>query len=118
MCISETSEVAEGQLSAQTENKMIGGKVGDEISKLCAGQATKMCWRMALLSLYGHTGMEKRLIDEVQTRNTFKHNQTKTCIGETSELTDRQLCAQKEKVVYFQTETKLLVATQVMCPKY
>ena len=41
MCISETSELAERQWSAQTENKMIGGKVGHEISKQCAGQATK-----------------------------------------------------------------------------
>ena len=39
--IGETSELAERQLSAQTENKMIGGKVVDEISKLCASQGTK-----------------------------------------------------------------------------
>ena len=41
MGVSETSELTERQLSAQTENKMIGGEVGDEISKLCASQATK-----------------------------------------------------------------------------
>ena len=41
MGVSETSELTERQLSAQTENKMIGGEVGDEISKLCASQVTK-----------------------------------------------------------------------------
>ena len=41
MGISKTSELTERQLSAQTENKMISGEVGDEISKLCASQATK-----------------------------------------------------------------------------
>ena len=57
-------------------------------------------------------------MDEVQTRNTFRHNQTKTCIGETSELAERQLGSQNENVMSFQTETKLLVVMQVMCPKY
>ena len=118
MCVSETSEPIERQLSAQTKNKMVGGKAGNKISKLCAGQATKNICRMALLSLYGHTEMEKRLVDEVQKRNIFRHNQRKTCIGETSELAERELCAQNESVVSFQTETKLLVVTQVMCPKY
>ena len=61
--------------------------------------------------------MEKRLIDEVQIRNTFRHNQTKTCIGETRELAERQLSAQNENLVPFQIETKLLVVTQVMCSK-
>ena len=73
---------------------------------------------MGLLGLYGRTGMEKSLMDEVQKRNTFRHNQTTTCIGETSELAQKQLCAQNENVVSFQTKTKLLVVTQVMCPKY
>ena len=77
----------------------------------------KMSWRMALLSLYGHTGMEKRLMDEVQTRNTFRHNQAKPCIGETRELTERQLTAQNENLVPFQIETKLLVVKQGMCSK-
>ena len=74
MCVSETSELTKRQLSAQTENKMVGGGAGDKISKLCAGQATKMCWRMALPSLYGHTGMEKRLMDEVQKRKQIVRN--------------------------------------------
>ena len=72
---------------------------------------------MALLSLYGHTViMEKRLMDEVQKQNTFRRNQAKTCISETSELAERQLCAQNEKVyvVSFQAETKLSVVTQVI----
>ena len=41
MCVSETSELTERQLSAQTEKKMVDGKAGIKISKLCAGQVTK-----------------------------------------------------------------------------
>ena len=37
----------------------------------------KMCWWMALLSLWGHTGMEKREMDEAEERNMFRHIQTK-----------------------------------------
>ena len=43
LCVSETIELTEGQLSTQTGNKMVGDKVSCEISKLCAGQATKNC---------------------------------------------------------------------------
>ena len=41
MCVSKTSELTERQLYTQTGNKMVGGKAGDKISKLCTGQATK-----------------------------------------------------------------------------
>ena len=59
MCVSKVSELTKRELCAQTENKMEGGKAGNEISKLCTGRRLKMGLRMALLSLYGHTGMEK-----------------------------------------------------------
>ena len=42
MCVSETSELTERQLTAQTENGMVGGETGIKISKLCAGHATKI----------------------------------------------------------------------------
>ena len=53
----------------------------------------KMCWWMALLSLGGHTGMEKRQMVEIQKRNMFRHIQTKKCvyICKTSEMAERQL---------------------------
>ena len=63
----------------------------------------KMCRWMALLSLairWGHTKHKAK-------RNIFRHIQTKNVyICETSELAERQL--------YAQTETKWLVARQVM----
>ena len=40
----------------------------------------KMCWWMALLSLRGHTGMEKKQMDETQKRKMFRHIQTKKCV--------------------------------------
>ena len=43
LCASETSELTERQLPTQTGNKMVGDEVSCEISKLCAGQATKNC---------------------------------------------------------------------------
>ena len=41
MCISKTSELAERQLYAQNENKMVVDEAGNTITKLCTGQATK-----------------------------------------------------------------------------
>ena len=41
MCVSETSELTKKQWSAQIENKMVAGEVGNKISKLCASQVTK-----------------------------------------------------------------------------
>ena len=41
MCVSETSELIKRQLSVQTENTIVGGEVGNKISKQCAGQATE-----------------------------------------------------------------------------
>ena len=41
MCLSETSALTNRQLTAETENKMVGGKAGNEIRKLRAGQVTK-----------------------------------------------------------------------------
>ena len=43
LCVSEMSELTERQLFTQTGNKMEGDEVSCEISKLCAGQATKSC---------------------------------------------------------------------------
>ena len=43
LCVSETSELAERQLSTQTGNKMVGDEVSCEIGKLCTVQATKNC---------------------------------------------------------------------------
>ena len=40
----------------------------------------KMCWWIALPSLWGHTGMEKRQTDEAQKLNMFRHIQTKKCV--------------------------------------
>ena len=39
-----------------------------------------MRWRMALLSLWGHTWMEKRQMDDSQKRNILRQNQTKKCV--------------------------------------
>ena len=43
LCVCETIELTEGQLSTQTGNKIVGDKVSCEMSKLCTGQATKNC---------------------------------------------------------------------------
>ena len=66
---------------------------------------------MAVLSLYGHTGMENRQTDEAKKLNIFRHNQTeqsnyKMCISKTSGLAERQL--------YAENEIKWLVVKQVM----
>ena len=37
----------------------------------------KICWWMALLSLWGYTGMEKGQMDEAQKRNMFIYIKTK-----------------------------------------
>ena len=44
MCVSKVSELTKRELCAQTENKMVDGKASNEISKLCANQATKNVW--------------------------------------------------------------------------
>ena len=99
LCVSETSELTKRQLFAQTENKMMGDKASNKISKLCV--ARRLCWKMALLSLCECIEMEKRLLGKVQKRNTIRHNLTKTCISETNELAERQLCAQNRNRCLF-----------------
>ena len=43
LCVSQTIELTERQLSTQTGNKMVGDEVSCEISKLSASQATNNC---------------------------------------------------------------------------
>ena len=60
-------------MSAQTENKMVGGKTGNKISKLYAGQATKNVLEDGMET-------EKRQMDEAQKRNLFRHVKTENCV--------------------------------------
>ena len=82
MCASETNELTKRQLSAQTENKMVGGKTGNKISKLCAGQATKNVLEDGSTEpVWAHwAGTEKRQMDEAQKRNLFRHLKTENCV--------------------------------------
>ena len=83
---------------------MCVGEVGNAISILCNGHATKnvlMDGSAEPRYQMGHMKHETK-------QNIFRHIHTKECvyICETSELAERRLCAQ--------TETKWLVGRQVM----
>ena len=86
------------------QNKVCVGEVGNAISILCTGNATKnvlMDGSAEPRYQMGHMKHETK-------QNIFRHIQTKecVCICEASELAERQLSAQ--------TETKWLVARQVI----
>ena len=66
------SELAERQLSEQTETKRMVTSQVVKSANCAPARRLKMCWRMALLSLWGHTGMEKRQMDEAQKRRHFQ----------------------------------------------
>ena len=83
---------------------MCVGEAGNAISILCDGQATKSMLVDGSAEPRYQMGHMKRETKQ----NIFRYIQTKDCvyIYEASELAERQLCAQ--------TETKWLVARQVM----
>ena len=66
------SELAERQFSAQAEVKWLVARQVIKSSNCAPGRRLKMCWRVALLSLWGHTGIEKRQMDETQKRRHFQ----------------------------------------------
>ena len=96
------------------QNKMFVGKVGNAMSNCVPAR------RLNLLSLWGHTELEKRQMDEAQKRNIFRHIQTKNCVSKTNEMTERQLSAHTEnRIVVGEASNKIgkLCASQAtkMC---